>query len=241
MALGLGRETHASPDPSPWIIFLYTNKYLRGIASSRKDIYRILVLRPHSWHHLRRRRTAHKPRRREFVTSAGTRKALVGIVMGSDSDFPMMSEAGKMLEKFGIAYEMEVLSAHRTPARAHEYATTAANRGLRVVIAAAGAAAHLAGVMAANTTLPVIGVPMATSTLNGLDALLATVQMPAGIPVATMAIDKAGAANAAIFAAEVLALSDSEIAKKLAAHKEDLAKSVAEKNARLQKQLSQNR
>ena len=149
------------------------------------------------------------------MTSGGKHQALVGIVMGSDSDFPMMSEAGKMLEKFGIAYEMEVLSAHRTPARAHEYATTAVNRGLKIVIAAAGAAAHLAGVMAANTTLPVIGVPMATSTLNGLDALLATVQMPAGIPVATMAIDKAGAANAAIFAAEVLALSDSEIAKKL--------------------------
>lgn len=173
------------------------------------------------------------------MTGDSRQKALVGIVMGSDSDFPMMSEAGRMLEKFGIAYEMEVLSAHRTPARAHEYATTAANRGLKVVIAAAGAAAHLAGVMAANTTLPVIGVPMATSTLNGLDALLATVQMPAGIPVATMAIDKAGAANAAIFAAQVLALSDSEIAKKLVAHKEDLAKSVAEKNARLQKQLLQ--
>ena len=105
-----------------------------------------------------------------------------------------------------------------------------------MVIAAAGAAAHLAGVMAASTTLPVIGVPMATSTLNGLDALLATVQMPGGIPVATMAIDKAGAVNAAIFAAEILALSDPEIARKLVAHKEDLAQSVAEKNARLQKQ-----
>ncbi len=165
--------------------------------------------------------------------------ALVGIVMGSDTDFPVMSEAGKTLGKFGIAYEMEVLSAHRTPARAHEYATTALKRGLKVVIAAAGAAAHLAGVMAANTTLPVIGVPMATSTLNGLDALLATVQMPGGIPVATMAIDKAGAVNAAIFAAEILALSDAEIARKLVAHKEELVKSVAEKNARLQKQISE--
>jgi phosphoribosylaminoimidazole carboxylase PurE protein len=165
--------------------------------------------------------------------------ALVGIVMGSDTDFPVMSETGKTLAKFGIAYEMEVLSAHRTPARAHEYATTAVKRGLKVMIAAAGAAAHLAGVMAANTTLPVIGVPMATSTLNGLDALLATVQMPGGIPVATMAIDKAGAVNAAIFAAEILALSDAEIARKLVAHKEDLAKSVAEKNARLQKQISE--
>ena len=163
----------------------------------------------------------------------------VGIVMGSDSDFPVMSEAGKTLAKFGIAYEMEVLSAHRTPARAHEYATTAVKRGLKVVIAAAGAAAHLAGVMAANTTLPVIGVPLASSSLQGLDALLATVQMPGGIPVATMAIDKAGAVNAAIFAAEILALGDSEIARKLAAHKEDLAKAVAEKNAKLQKQIAE--
>ena len=161
--------------------------------------------------------------------------------MGSDTDFPVMSEAGKMLEKFGIAYEMEVLSAHRTPARAHEYATTAVSRGLKVLIAAAGAAAHLAGVMAANTTLPVIGVPMATSTLNGLDALLATVQMPGGIPVATMAIDKAGAVNAAIFAAEILGLSDPEIARKLVEHKEALARAVAEKNARLQKQLSEQK
>jgi len=173
------------------------------------------------------------------VTAAKQQTALVGIVMGSDTDFPVMSEAGKTLKKFGIAYEMEVLSAHRTPARAHEYSSTAAMRGLKVVIAAAGAAAHLAGVMAASTTLPVIGVPMATSTLNGLDALLATVQMPGGIPVATMAIDKAGAVNAAIFAAEILALSDEEIARKLAAHKEELVRSVAEKNARLQKLISE--
>jgi phosphoribosylaminoimidazole carboxylase PurE protein len=162
----------------------------------------------------------------------------VGIVMGSDSDFPVMSETGKTLAKFGVTWEMEVLSAHRTPARAHEYATTAVKRGLKVVIAAAGAAAHLAGVMAANTTLPVIGVPMASSTLQGLDALLATVQMPGGIPVATMAIDKAGAVNAAIFAAEILALSDSAVAQKLVQHKEDLAKSVAEKNAKLQQQIA---
>ena len=174
-----------------------------------------------------------------MATGSKEGAALVGIVMGSDTDFPVMSETGKTLAKFGIAYEMEVLSAHRTPARAHEYATTAVKRGLKVMIAAAGAAAHLAGVMAANTTLPVIGVPMASSTLNGLDALLATVQMPGGIPVATMAIDKAGAVNAAIFAAEILALSDAEIARKLVAHKEDLAKSVAEKNARLQKQISE--
>jgi len=168
-------------------------------------------------------------------------QALVGIVMGSDSDYPTMAETAKTLEKFGIPYEVEVCSAHRTPARAHEYATTAATRGLKLVIAAAGAAAHLAGVMAANTTLPVIGVPMASSSLNGLDALLSTVQMPGGIPVATMAIDKAGATNAAIFAAQVLALSDADIARKIAAHKEDLARSVAEKNARLQQTLAEKK
>jgi 5-(carboxyamino)imidazole ribonucleotide mutase len=168
-------------------------------------------------------------------------KPAVGIIMGSDSDFPMMSETGKTLDKFGIAYEMQVLSAHRTPAKSHEYATTAASRGLKVIIAAAGAAAHLAGVIAASTTLPVIGVPMATSTLNGFDALLSTVQMPGGIPVATMAIDKAGAMNAAIFAAEILALSDAGIAQKLVAHKEELARGVAEKNERLQKQLAEKK
>ena len=165
----------------------------------------------------------------------------VGILMGSDTDLPVMSEAGKTLEKFGIAYEMEVVSAHRTPARAHEYARTAGKRGLKVLIVGAGAAAHLAGVMAANTTLPVIGVPLASSALNGLDALLATVQMPGGIPVATMAIDKAGAVNAAIFAAEILGLSDPEIGRRLLAHKEELVRGVAEKNARLKQQLAEKK
>jgi phosphoribosylaminoimidazole carboxylase PurE protein len=176
-----------------------------------------------------------------LTTDKQARSALVGILMGSDTDYPVMSEAGKTLDKFGIAYEIEIVSAHRTPARAHEYATTAASRGLKVLIAAAGAAAHLAGVIAANTTLPVIGVPMGTSSLNGLDALLATVQMPAGIPVATMAIDKAGAINAAIFAAEILGSSDAGIARKLVDHKEELARSVTEKNARLKQQLSGNK
>ena len=166
------------------------------------------------------------------------KQAVVGILMGSDSDLPVMSEAGKTLDKFGIAFEMEVMSAHRTPARAHEYATSAQKRGLKILIAAAGAAAHLAGVIAANTTLPVIGVPMGTSSLNGLDALLSTVQMPGGIPVATMAIDKAGAMNAAIFAAEILGLSDPAIAQKLVEHKAELARTVEEKNARLQEQLA---
>jgi phosphoribosylaminoimidazole carboxylase PurE protein len=168
----------------------------------------------------------------------GKRSALVGILMGSDTDLPVMSEAAKTLEKFGIPYEMEVVSAHRTPARAHEYATSAVSRGWKVLIAAAGAAAHLAGVIAANTTLPVIGVPMGTSSLNGLDALLSTVQMPGGIPVATMAIDKAGAVNAAVFTAEILGLSDPEIARRLVAHKEELVRGVAEKNARLKQQLA---
>jgi phosphoribosylaminoimidazole carboxylase PurE protein len=176
------------------------------------------------------------------VSSGDNKKQpLVGIIMGSDSDLPMMSEAVKSLEKFGIAYEIEIMSAHRTPARAHEYATTALSRGLKILIAAAGAAAHLAGVIAANTTLPVIGVPMGTSSLNGLDALLSTVQMPGGIPVATMAIDKAGAMNAAIFAAEILGLSDPAVAKKLVEHKEDLAKAVEEKNARLKQKLAEGK
>jgi phosphoribosylaminoimidazole carboxylase PurE protein len=168
-------------------------------------------------------------------------RVVVGILMGSDTDLPVMSEAGKVLEKFGISYEMEVVSAHRTPARAHEYATMAAKRGLKVLIVGAGAAAHLAGVMAANTTLPVIGVPLATSTLNGLDALLATVQMPGGIPVATMAIDKAGAVNAAIFTAEILGLSDPGIARRLVAHKEELVRGVARKNACLKQQLAEKK
>jgi phosphoribosylaminoimidazole carboxylase PurE protein len=172
------------------------------------------------------------------LTTNNARPIQVGILMGSDSDYPVMSETGKVLDKFGIAYEVEIVSAHRTPARAHEYATTAASRGLKVLIAAAGAAAHLAGVIAANTTLPVIGVPMGSSSLNGLDALLATVQMPGGIPVATMAIDKAGAVNAAIFAAEILGTTDSAIAKKLLEHKEELARSVADKNARLKQQIA---
>jgi len=161
--------------------------------------------------------------------------------MGSDTDLAVMSEAGKVLEKFGIGYEMRVMSAHRTPARAHEYATSAAARGLKILIVGAGAAAHLGGVIAASTTLPVIGVPLATSALNGLDALLATVQMPSGIPVATMAIDKAGATNAAIFAAEILGLSDAEIARRLVEHKAELVRGVDEKNARLQEQLKQEK
>jgi phosphoribosylaminoimidazole carboxylase PurE protein len=165
-------------------------------------------------------------------------KPLVGVIMGSDTDLPVMMEAGRTLTSFGIPYEMQVMSAHRTPARAHDFASTAAERGLRCIIVGAGGAAHLAGVVAAVTTLPVIGVPLATSALNGLDALLATVQMPGGIPVATMAIDKAGAVNAAIFAAQIIAVGDPAMRQKLAEHKIKLAQSVAEKNARLQEKLA---
>ena len=165
-------------------------------------------------------------------------KPVVAILMGSDSDLPVMGEAARTLEKFGIPYEMQVISAHRSPALTHEYATHAAKRGLKVIIVGAGGAAHLGGVVASLLTLPVIGVPIASTSLNGMDALLATVQMPAGIPVATMAIDKAGAVNAAIFAAQILATSDPLLAQKLAEHKEELARSVTEKNARLQEKLA---
>ncbi len=158
---------------------------------------------------------------------------VVSIVMGSDSDLEVMREAGKALDGFGIAYEIDIASAHRSPARTSKYAREAAARGVKVIIAGAGGAAHLAGVIAAESTLPVIGVPMPSSSLQGLDALLATVQMPAGIPVATVAIGKAGATNAGILAAQILALSDPELAKKMAAHKEKLARGVEEKSRKL--------
>src|SRR5882672_5348508 len=161
-------------------------------------------------------------------------KPLVSIVMGSDSDLEIMREAGKALEAFGIAYEIDVTSAHRSPDRTADFARKAAGRGICVIIAGAGGAAHLAGVIAAHTTLPVIGVPIPSTSLQGMDSLLATVQMPAGIPVATVAIGKAGATNAAILAVQILALSDAELAKKMAAHKEKLAKGVEEKSRKLQ-------
>jgi len=163
-------------------------------------------------------------------------KPLVSIVMGSDSDLEVMREAAKALDDFGIAYEMDISSAHRSPARTSEFARQAASRGIKVIIAGAGGAAHLAGVIAAETTLPVIGVPMPSSSLQGLDALLATVQMPAGIPVATLAIGKAGATNAGILAAQILALSDPAVAGKMAIHKEKLARSVEEKSKKLKSQ-----
>jgi len=167
------------------------------------------------------------------MTSATPR---VGILMGSDSDWDVMSAAAARLDAFGVPYEVTVTSAHRAPQRTAEYASTARDRGLQVVIAGAGAAAHLAGVVAAHTTLPVIGVPLEAGSLRGLDALLATVQMPAGVPVATVAVGKSGADNAAILAAQILAVADAALAQRLATFKADLARQVDEKNARLQQQ-----
>jgi 5-(carboxyamino)imidazole ribonucleotide mutase len=140
---------------------------------------------------------------------------LIGIVMGSTSDWETMKAAAKVLEEFGVPYEAKSMSAHRTPHAVAEWATNAQKKGFKVMIAAAGGAAHLAGVVAAHTTLPVLGVPMPSKHLQGLDSLLSTVQMPRGIPVATFAIGEAGAANAALFAVALLALSDKEVARKL--------------------------
>ncbi|HMA81934.1 MAG TPA: 5-(carboxyamino)imidazole ribonucleotide mutase [Candidatus Binatia bacterium] len=161
-------------------------------------------------------------------------QAKVGILMGSDSDLEVMREAEKRLESIGVAYETHIMSAHRTPERAAEYASSAEQRGLQAIICGAGAAAHLAGAIAANTTLPVIGIPIDSSSLKGLDALLATVQMPAGIPVATMAIGKAGAANAGIFAAQIVARTDHEVAAKLTQFKKEMAAGVEERDRKLQ-------
>src|SRR5271168_3984179 len=160
-------------------------------------------------------------------------KTLVSIVMGSDSDLEIMREAGKALDEFAIAYEMDVTSAHRSPDRTADFARQAAGRGIQVIIAGAGGAAHLAGVIAAHTTLPVIGVPIPSTALQGMDSLLATVQMPAGIPVATVAIGKPGATNAGILAAQMIALGDEAVAKKLVEHKEKLARGVEEKSKKL--------
>ncbi len=158
------------------------------------------------------------------------------VVMGSDSDFPVMEGCFKMLKKFGVEFEADVASAHRTPLRAQELAVSAEVNGFKVIIAAAGLAAHLAGVLAANTTLPVIGVPCKGGALNGVDALYATVQMPTGIPVATVAID--GGSNAAILACEILALSDKALSLSLKEYKQSLASSVAERDARLKQKIA---
>ncbi len=162
--------------------------------------------------------------------------AKVLVVMGSDSDFPVMEKCFKMLAAFGVSYDAAVASAHRTPERAAELAREAEGKGYDVIIAAAGLAAHLAGVLASNTVLPVIGVPCKGGALNGVDALYATVQMPTGIPVATVAID--GAANAAILACQMIAIRDGELRAKLADYKEELKSSVDAKNAALQEKIA---
>ena len=152
----------------------------------------------------------------------------VAVIMGSDSDLPAMEACMKTLREFGISYDVRIISAHRTPEAAHDFSSRARENGYGVIIAAAGKAAHLAGVMAASTTLPVIGVPVKSSTMDGLDSLLSTVQMPSGIPVATVAID--GAANAALLAVQMFALTDAALTDKLAAYKKSMAAKVAEKD-----------
>lgn len=162
-------------------------------------------------------------------------KPQIGIVMGSDSDLPVMQEAAKTCEEFGVAYEITVCSAHRSPHRAAEYAESAVKRGIKVIIASAGGAAHLAGVLAAHTTLPVIGVPIKWEAggLNGIDALFSTVQMPPGVPVATVGINSAK--NAALLAIQILATGNPQLVNKLVAYKKSLADGVAKKADKLQK------
>ena len=162
----------------------------------------------------------------------------VGIIMGSDSDFPLMKKAVDVLEEFGVGYEVKVSSAHRTPEDTLTYAETAVERGLKVIIAGAGAAAHLPGVIAAKTTLPVIGVPINATALNGLDALYAIVQMPSGVPVASVGID--GAKNAGLLAVQILATADDSLRDKLVRYKEDMKESVQKKNAKIQETFAQS-
>ncbi len=159
---------------------------------------------------------------------------IVLIVMGSDSDLPTMQETAQILTQFGVPFEMRISSAHRSPHRTGKLARDAAGRGIKLIIAAAGMAAHLAGVVAAETTLPVIGVPMGGGALSGMDALYATVQMPGGIPVATMAIGKAGAKNAALFAVQILSLSNPQLHESFVAYRAQMAAEVEEKDAVLQ-------
>jgi len=158
----------------------------------------------------------------------------VGIVMGSDSDLEVMKKAGQILDKFLIGYEMNIISAHRTPDMAHEYAVNAEGLGLEVIIAGAGGAAHLAGVIASLTPLPVIGIPMHTQSLGGIDSLLSIAQMPSGVPVATMAIGKAGAKNSAILAVQILGVKFPDIRERVSTYKKEMAEQVMEKNKKLQ-------
>ena len=160
----------------------------------------------------------------------------VGIIMGSDSDLPVVEKAISTLEEYGVPYEVHVYSAHRTPVQAKEFSANAKANGFGAIIAAAGKAAHLAGAVAANTTLPVIGIPVKSSTLDGMDALLSTVQMPAGIPVATVAID--GAVNAALLSIQILAVTDSELAEKLAAARAAATEKVLAANEKIEEKFN---
>ena len=166
---------------------------------------------------------------------------LVGIVMGSDSDWPQIKAAADALDEFGVLYEVRVMSAHRTPEIVRQYATMAAARGLKVILAAAGGAAHLAGVIASHTTLPVIGVPVPTAIAGGLDSLLSIVQMPADVPVATVGVGGGGPRNAGLLAVQILALSNVGLQDKLVAFKHKLAEKVNEKDEMLQKALCQKK
>jgi 5-(carboxyamino)imidazole ribonucleotide mutase len=161
----------------------------------------------------------------------GMKRPLVGIIMGSDSDLPIMEKAAEVLKEMGVTYEMDISSAHRLPDKTAEYAKSARERGIEVIIAGAGMAAHLAGVIAAHTTLPVIGVPLKSGALNGADALYATVQMPTGIPVATVAID--GSKNAAYLACSILSIKHPEYAEKLDAYRAQTRKDLEKKSAKL--------
>jgi 5-(carboxyamino)imidazole ribonucleotide mutase len=161
----------------------------------------------------------------------------VGILMGSDSDWPVVKECAAVLRDFGVNAEVRVISAHRTPEAAAEYARNAARRGRRVLVAAAGGAAHLAGVLAAHTTLPVIGIPVKGGAVNGVDTLLATVQMPAGIPVATVTLGSAGPVNAALLAVQILAVAQPRLSRALSAHKRSLERKVRAGDRRIQAEL----
>jgi 5-(carboxyamino)imidazole ribonucleotide mutase len=165
------------------------------------------------------------------------RSPRVGIVMGSDSDWPKINKAAAALEEFGVPHEVRVMSAHRTPHVVAEYATTASDRGLQVIIAAAGGAAHLAGVVAAHTTLPVIGLPVPTPDLGGLDSLLSTVQMPGDVPVASVAVGMGGPRNAGLFAVQILATADEELRAKLGEFKNRLVGKIAAKDQALQNSI----
>jgi phosphoribosylaminoimidazole carboxylase PurE protein len=179
-----------------------------------------------------------RPSSRKVARPSGRRSLKVWVAMGSDSDLPVMEESLRALEEFGIPYEVDICSAHRTPDLAAEKARSAERRGFGVIIVGAGHAAHLGGVVAAHSTLPVIGVPLPSSSLQGLDALLSTVQMPGGVPVASMAIGKSGAMNAGIFAAQILATRDPELRRRLQHHKDRLAAKVNEKNRALRSSRS---